>query len=75
MVGPHFHTTEEAKAAIKKISHNHGIADEGKPVKIAGGSSSNATTFEQGVNSKKKGDDWVPKRGLRGASGSGGRGN
>lgn len=74
MTAPHFHTSSEAKAAIKKIEHNSGQAAEGAPTGIAGGSARNQTTTEKGVTSATKGDDWVNHRGLRGAGGSAGRG-
>lgn len=74
MTAPHFHTTAEAKAAIKRIEHNHGIGSEGAPMHIEGGSAANSTTDTKAVTSSKKGDDWVHNRGIQGADGSG-RGN
>jgi len=71
MTAPHFHTTAEVKAAIKKIEHNHGVAAEGHPMGIMGGSASNSTTSTDGVTSSSKGDDWVSHRGI---SSKGGRG-
>lgn len=61
MVAPHFHTTSEAKAAIKKIENNSG--DGRTPTGIKGGSAGNATTKTEGVTSSKKGDDWVGGKG------------
>jgi len=58
MTAPHFHTTEEAKAAIKKIQHN---SDKGTPTGISGGSAGNQTTMTPKVTS---GDDTVGKRGI-----------
>lgn len=63
MTAPHFHTTSEAKAAIKKIEHNSQDGN-GAPTGIAGGSSGNDTTPTPDVSSKQKGDDWVGKRGV-----------
>lgn len=56
MTAPHFHTTAEAKAAIKKIEHNPD-GGNGAPTGIAGGSVSNETTKTPGVSgsSIKKG--------------------
>jgi hypothetical protein len=67
MTAPHFHTTQEAKAAIEKVEHNYGEAGEGAPKGIAGGSSSNLTTSTKAVISKgnEKGHDWVGKRGIK----------
>lgn len=70
MTAPHFHTTAEAKAAIKKIEHNSGIGAEGAPTGINGGSAANQTTMTKAVTSFKKGDDWVHNRGIQGADGS-----
>ena len=62
MTAPHFHTTAEAKAAIKRIEHNGGEGGEGAPKGIMGGSSSNETTTTPRVNQgKEKGSDWVGK--------------
>lgn len=58
MTAPHFHTTEEAKAAIKKIGHN---SDMGTPTGISGGSEGNMTTKTPKVT---VGDDTVGKRGI-----------
>ena len=74
MTAPHFHTTAEAKAAIKKIEHNSGEAAEGAPIGIMGGSAGNLTTSTKGVSNSSKGDDWVSKRGIKSGDGSG-RGN
>lgn len=64
MTAPHFHTTAEAKAAIKKISHNSGEGDEGAPIGIGGGSTSVKTTTTEKVSIKQKGDDWVNNRSI-----------
>jgi hypothetical protein len=69
MTAPHFHTTKEAKAAIKKIEHNHGQAAEGHPLGIMGGSAGNQTTITEGVTDHEKGGDWVHNRGIKPASG------
>lgn len=63
MTAPHFHTTAEAKAAIKRIEHNSD-GGNGAPTGIAGGSGGNNTQNEAGVTNKTKGDDWISKRGL-----------
>ena len=61
MTAPHFHTTAEAKAAIKKIEHNT-EGTTGPPTGIAGGSSGNRVTTTPGVNAgMEKGSDWVNK--------------
>ena len=66
MTAPHFHTTAEAKAAIKKVEHN---TDGGNsaPTGIAGGSAGNNITPTPGVTSKQKGDDWANRRGISGS--------
>ena len=74
MTAPHFHTTEEAKAAIKNIDHNSGQGDEGRPKGIMGGSVKNETTKTKNVTPTEKGEDWVPRRGIAGTD-SKGRGN
>jgi hypothetical protein len=74
MTAPHFHTTAEAKAAIKKIEHNSGIAAEGAPTGIAGGSVKNMTTMTPDVTPSTKEGDWVSHRGIKGSGGKG-RGN
>lgn len=61
MTVPHFHTTAEVKAAIKKIEHNN-QGGEGAPTGIAGSPGYNGTTETPGVTSRSKGDDWVGKR-------------
>jgi hypothetical protein len=61
MVAPHFHTTAEAKAAIKKIEHNN---DMGQPTGISGGSQGNDVTPTPKVTGRKKGSDDVSKRGI-----------
>lgn len=61
MVAPHYHTTAEAKAAIKKIEHNSD-GGNGAPTGIAGGSAANATTHTDKVTNKEKGADWVGNR-------------
>ena len=74
MTAPHFHTTEEAKAAIKKIDHNSGQGDEGAPKGIMGGSVGNETTKTKNVTPTKKEEDWVSRRGIASTAGKG-RGN
>jgi hypothetical protein len=66
MTAPHFHTTAEAKAAIKKIEKNT-EGTSGPPTGIGGGSAGNSTTMTPAVSSSQKGDDWVSKRGLKGS--------
>jgi len=69
MVAPHFHTTAEAKEAIKKIQHNSMEGGEGAPVGILdGGSGQNQTTLTPAVTETKKGSDWVHKRGIKSSS-------
>jgi len=63
MTAPHFHTTSEAKAAIKKIEHNAGEGTSGPPTGIMGGSGMNNTTTTPGVNNQVKGGDWVGGKG------------
>lgn len=67
MTAPHFHTTSEAKAAIKKIEHNSGEGTSGPPTGIEGGSAAVETTHTPGVTSRAKGDDWVHNRGISSA--------
>lgn len=71
MVGPHFHTADEVKTAIKKIGHNdrtgYDGATEGKPTGIKGGSAGNRTTTTKNVTNTEKGSDWVSKRGIKDA--------
>ena len=59
MVAPHFHTTEEAKAAIKKVEHNSDHSYGPPSGGISGGSAANEETKTKGVSSSKKGDDWA----------------
>jgi hypothetical protein len=58
MVAPHFHRTEEAKAAIKRVEKNT-EGTSGPPTGIAGGSGGNNTTMTPGVDNSTKGGDWV----------------
>ena len=64
MVAPHFHTTQEAKDAIRKIEHNSGEGVSNAPTEIGGGSGGVHTTLTEKVTNKGKGDDWVSKRGI-----------
>ena len=61
-VSPHFHTTDEARAAITKIQKNN--PETGQPTSLGGGSASNTVTRTPEVTSSSKGDDWVGKRGV-----------
>jgi hypothetical protein len=58
MVAPHFHRTEEAKMAIKRVEKNT-EGTSGPPTGIAGGSGGNNTTTTPGVDNSTKGGDWV----------------
>jgi hypothetical protein len=49
MTAPHVHTTDEAKADIRRISHNKGAGDNMGPVSIGGGSAGVATTTTKDV--------------------------
>ena len=68
MTAPHCHTTEEAKANIKRIEHNSGRGGEGAPTGIMGGSGANQTTLTSGVTETSKGHDWVGGRGIEESS-------
>lgn len=65
MTAPHFHTTAEAKTAIKKIEHNAGEGTSGPPSGIMGGSGGNQTTMTPGVTGTTKGSDWVAGKGKK----------
>lgn len=65
MTAPHFHTVNEAKAAIKKIQHNSD-GTTGAPTGIAGGSGGNDIASD-GISPKDKGGDWVDSRGIKGS--------
>lgn len=56
MTAPHFHTTQEARAAISRIEHN---VDKRPPSGINGGSSGNTTTTTPNVEPKSKDADTV----------------
>lgn len=62
MTAPHFHTTSEAKAAIKRIEHNAGEGTSGAPTGINDGSAGNMTTHTERVEPKSKEQDWVSHR-------------
>lgn len=61
MSAPHFHSTKEARAAIKSIEHNAG-GFSGKPALKDEGSASNQTTQTPRVTETHKGSDWVNTR-------------
>jgi hypothetical protein len=65
MTAPHCHTTEEAKANIRGISHNSGPGDNCGPTSIGGGSVKSMKTSTPDVE-PKGGDfaDSAPKRGV-----------
>jgi hypothetical protein len=65
MVAPHVHTTDEAKADIKAISHNKGRGDNEGPKGIGGTSTSTVkTTYTKDVEPSPEGSDVVSKRPL-----------
>ncbi len=63
MTAPHFHTTAEARSAIKKIEHNS-EGGNGKPSGIAGGSAGN-NNADKAVMPREFDGDSVTKRGIR----------
>lgn len=64
MVAPHCHTTDEAKAAIRRVSHNKGAGDNMGPVGIGGGSAGNMKTSTKDVEPKSSDGDVVSKRSI-----------
>ena len=66
MTAPHFHTVDEAKAAIRKIGHD-AEHDSGPPTGISGGSSGNLTSSTKEVlpSGAQKGHDWADRRKIK----------
>ena len=62
MTAPFCQTTDEAKAAIRSVSHNSGAGDNMGPTSIGGGSVSNMKTCTPDVEPKSSGGDSVGKR-------------
>ena len=62
MTAPHCHTTDEAKANIRKVSRNTGAGDNMGPTSIGGGSAGAMKTSTPGVEPKSSDGDVVNKR-------------
>jgi hypothetical protein len=64
MTAPHVHTTDEAKANIRGISHNKGRGDNEGPMSIGGGSAGSMTTCTEDVEPHMSDGDVVNKRSI-----------